>query len=295
MKGLVRAMVVVLAITAAGCFGEEEEKLPPVVVGAKTGTEQRILAELVAQKLEASGIPAERKFDLGTTADCDAAIRSGKIDVYVEYGGTALTQIVRSQSAGTLVTQGPDVILARLRSEYTAAGLVWTEPIGLDVPYAIVVRAGSGAASMAEAAAAAHGWRAGFSFEFQSRPDGFPAAKRGYNLDFAEVKTIDAAKLYQALADHSVDAVEGHATDAALAKLRLLALEDDRHAFGINPAIPVVRKATLEMYPGVKGALDGLYDTVHVAQMREMNEKVENAGQSPADVVRQFWADQSLF
>ena len=106
---------------------------------------------------------------------------------------------------------------------------------------------------------------------------------------------MDASKLYQALADHGVDAVEGHATDAALSKLRLLALEDDKHAFGSNLAIPVVRRDAMERWPAIKDSLDGLVDYLDAAKMRQMNEKVENTGALPADVVRQFISDESLY
>jgi glycine betaine/choline ABC-type transport system substrate-binding protein len=295
MRTKLRCLLIAAAIAMAGCTTEEEVKVPPIVVGAKSTTEQRVLAELVAQKLENSGIPAERKFDLGGTTECDAALRAGTIDVYVEYGATALTTIIRSPAAASILSQGRDALLTRLRAEYLPAGLLWTEPLGLDSPYAIVVRAGSGPVSMSEAAVASRGWRAGFSFEFQQRTDGFPAAKRGYNFQFSEVKTLDAAKLYPSLSDHSVDAVEGHATDAALAKQRLLALEDDRHAFGSNLAIPVLRRAALERYPGLKDSLDGLVDWLDTAKVRAMNEKVENNGVPVGDVVRQFISDQSLF
>jgi osmoprotectant transport system substrate-binding protein len=294
-KRILRHLVVALAIALSGCVTEDEPKPIPVVVGGKSTTEQRILLELIAQKIEGAGIPVERRPDLGGTTECDEALRAGKIDAYVEYGATALTTIIRSPAAASILTQGREALIARLRAEYGTSGLVWTEPLGLDSPYAMVVRGGSGAVSMSEAASGSHGWRAAFSFEFQQRPDGYPAAKRGYSFQFPEVKTMDSSKLYQALADHSVDVVEGHATDAALAKLRFLALEDNHHAFGINPAIPVVRRATLEKYPGIKGALDGLLDLLTAAAMRDMNEKVENNGASPADVARQFIADQSFY
>ena len=287
--------VIALTIAAGGCSPSEEEKIPPVVVGAKSTTEQKVLAELIAQRLEGAGLPVERRFDLGGTSECDTALRSGKIDLYVEYGATALTTIVRSQSAAQVLAQGRENLLTRLRAEYLPAGLLWLEPLGLESPNAIIVRAGSGAVSMSEAAAASKGWRAAFSFEFQSRSDGYPAAKRVYPFQFAEVKTMDASKLYAALADHSVDAVEGHATDAALAKLKLLPLEDDRGAFGTNPAVPVVRRAAVEKYAGLKPTLDAMLDTLDAKSMRDMNEKVENAGQAPGDVVRQYIADQSLF
>ena len=75
----------------AGCTGGGEH----VVVGSKNFTEQRILGELLAQTVESVGLRAERRLDLGGTFVCDAAIRAGQIDAYVEYTGTALTAVLK--------------------------------------------------------------------------------------------------------------------------------------------------------------------------------------------------------
>ena len=289
-----RCLVLAVAIIA-GCSSGDDKKIEPVVVGGKSTTEQRVLVELVAQKIEGAGMPVDRRFDMGTTSDLDSAIRAGKIDVYVEYGGTALINIARSAAAASVLAQGRDAIMARLRAEYGSTGLTWTEPLGLDAPYTLVVRGGSGAFNISEAARASHGWRAAFSWEFQQSSGGYPAARRAYAFDFPETKTLEASKLYPALADHSVDIVEGHATDPELQKLHFLALEDDKHAFGTNPAVPVVRIAALQKFPNLKGALDGMVDWLDAQKMREMNEKVANNGTPVGDVVRQFISDQSLF
>src|SRR5262249_22417036 len=74
----------------AACGGGDR-----VIVGSKNFTEQRVLGELLAQTIEAAGMPVQRRFDLGGTFVCDAALRGGQIDVYVEYTGTALTAVLK--------------------------------------------------------------------------------------------------------------------------------------------------------------------------------------------------------
>ena len=85
------AALLLLAL-AAGCRRSDDV----VVVGGKNFTEQRILGELVAQRLERAGLAVERRLDLGGTFVCDAALRAGEIDVYVEYTGTALGAILKA-------------------------------------------------------------------------------------------------------------------------------------------------------------------------------------------------------
>ena len=86
---MTRVLPLVLACAVACGRGDR------VVVGAKNFTEQRILGEIVAQTVEASGPKVIRRFDLGGTFVCDAAVRAGQIDAYVEYTGTALTAVLK--------------------------------------------------------------------------------------------------------------------------------------------------------------------------------------------------------
>ena len=85
-----KAAALTLLVLVLGCGRRGDV----VVVGSKNFTEQRILGELVAQTIEATGARVERKLDLGGTFVCDAALRAGQIDMYVEYTGTALAAIL---------------------------------------------------------------------------------------------------------------------------------------------------------------------------------------------------------
>ena len=68
---------------------------PHLTIGSKFFTEQVILAELVAQHIEArTGIPVMRKTNLGGTLLVHKALLSGDLDLYVEYTGTALTAVL---------------------------------------------------------------------------------------------------------------------------------------------------------------------------------------------------------
>ena len=105
-------------------------------VGSKNFTEQILLGELLAQTLEARGVTVERRLNLGGTFICDRAIRSGDIDVYVEYTGTALTAILRQPP----VTDARRV-LDEVRRRYADAGLTVLDPLGFENTFAILVRA----------------------------------------------------------------------------------------------------------------------------------------------------------
>src|SRR5579863_10469619 len=82
-----------LSAALAGCGKNEQDK---IVVGSKNFTEQIVLAELFAQQIEAhSRLRVERRLNLGGTFICHDALVSGKIDLYPEYTGTALTAVLK--------------------------------------------------------------------------------------------------------------------------------------------------------------------------------------------------------
>lgn len=281
-----RCLVLAFAVVLAGC---QEEKPPvPVVVGAKSTTEQRLLGEIVAQVLEDWDMVVERKFDLGGTAQIDEALRSGKIDVYVEYSGLALIQIVRAQNAGETFRAGANAVLQKLKTTYEPAGLAWAAPLGFDNPYVLVVHGSTAATTITEAVPSAANWRAGLPIDFQQRSDLLPALQKTYGLKFAEVKTIEADKAYQALRERQVDVVLGQANDAAIAKLSLRALDDDRKVLPIFEAVPVVRRAALQDNPDIPQALNSLNEMLDSATMRRMNAAVEIDKRPVAEVAEEW-------
>jgi osmoprotectant transport system substrate-binding protein len=277
-----RVALAAVLVLAVACSGGTR-----VVVGAKNFTEQRILGELLAQTVEATGLVAERRLDLGGTFVCDAALRAGQIDLYVEYTGTALTAILKEEPAGD-----PATVRARVQAAYAAAGLVWTAPLGFDNTFALVVRGAEAASAeirtITDAVPYAHDWRAGFGYEFAQRQDGYPGLARVYGLAFRQVSTMDLGLLYRALTDRQVDVVAGNSTDGLIEHLGLIALADDRHYFPPYEAAPIVRQVTLNRYPALATALERLGGKLPLETMRRLNYAVDGEHRDPAAVVREF-------
>ena len=59
----------------------------PIIVASKADTEGALLGNMIAEALEARGMPVERKIQLGPTNIVRAAILAGQIDLYPEYTG----------------------------------------------------------------------------------------------------------------------------------------------------------------------------------------------------------------
>lgn len=283
-----RAVIIVLAgLALAACGPAREERL---VVGSKNFTEQVILGELVAQHLETrTGLPVDRRFYLSGTYICHQAILAGRIDLYVEYTGTALTAILKEPPAGS-----PADVYRRVQRAYAQRfGLEVTEPLGFNNTFAIVIRGDDARRlnlrTLSEAAAYTPAWRAGFGYEFLERPDGFRGLAQTYGLRFASSPRImDLGLLYRALKEKQVDLVAGNSTDGLIAALDLVVLEDDRNYFPPYEAVPIVRQDTLARHPQVRRALAELADKISGAEMRRLNYAVDGEHRDAKEVVREF-------
>ena len=154
----------------------------------------------------------ERRLNLGGTFICDRAVRSGDIDAYVEYSGTARTAIFH-QPAETDARRAFEGVKRR----YAEAGLTLLEPLGFENTFALLVRGDVarrlGLRTLSDAAQYAPTWRAGFGYEFLQREDGYPGLARTYGLRFEAPPTaMDLSLIYRALAQGQVDLVAGDAT-----------------------------------------------------------------------------------
>ena len=275
----------VLAVAAlAGC-GDSA-----VVVGAKDFLEQDVLAEIVAQELEARGVEVERRLHLGGTHLAHQAVRSGRIDLYVEYSGTVLVEILDQPPLGD-----PEEVYRVVEREYLDRWeLVTGPPLGFENTFAFVVRRADADSlaldTITDLASVSPEWTIGVGPEFLDRADGYPGVTRAYGLRFDGVRQMDLGLLYRALEEGRIDVAVGNSTDGQIAALDLVVLRDDRLFFPPYQAIPVVRRETLERHPDVWPVLEALGGAVSAATMRELNRAVVEGNEDVATIVRRFRA-----
>ena len=103
----------------------------PLHVGSKRFTESYVLAEIIAQTAQQSGVRTQLRQGLGNTAIVHGALRSGQIDVYAEYTGTIAQEIVKAPANASL---------AELNQALAAQGLAVGIPLGFNNGYALAMR-----------------------------------------------------------------------------------------------------------------------------------------------------------
>jgi len=218
--------------------------LAHVTVGSKDFTESILLAEIVAQMLEAKNIEVDRKFDLGGNL-AHSALVGGQIDLYPEYTGTSFTAILHHQP----ITD-PKAVYDQVKREYDSQFNVEVSgPLGFDNTFAMLVRGEDARRynlkTISDAARYARKWQAGFGHDFVVRPDGYPGFSKTYGIQFAGVNEMSLDLTYQALASRQVDMNAGNSTDGRIAALDLVQLEDDRHYFPPYEGVFLTRKDAL--------------------------------------------------
>jgi osmoprotectant transport system substrate-binding protein len=277
----------------AGCGPPRENR---IVVGSKNFTEQAVLGEIFAQQLESkTSLHVERRFYLAGSFICQQAILAGRIDIYPEYTGTALTAILKEKPVGT----AEDVYL-RVKSEYEKRfELTLTPPLGFNNTFAIEIRGEDARRlnlqTISQAARYTPQWKPGFGYEFMERPDGFKGLAATYGLRFAEQPRImDLGLLNRALKDKQVDLIAGNTTDGLIPVFDFFVLEDDRHYFPPYEAVPIIRQETLHLHPEVGSAIAQLAGKISDQDMQQLNYAVDGEHRDVKQVVQEFLQKKAL-
>ena len=265
-------------------------------IGAKNFTESAVLAELMAQTIEAhTDLKVERRAGLGGTMICWAALKAGEIDIYAEYTGTGWATILGQTDKVTDPLRTFFYVRQRCRDEHDVH---WLEPFGLNNTYALAMReqeaAELGITRISDLVRHQRSVRAGFGFEFGSRNDGYPGLASAYGLKLANMRTVEHALAYEAIESGAIDLMDAYSTDGKLLRFKLRVLEDDRQFFPPYNAAPMVRGATLREHPEIERALSKLAFQLSDLDAQALNYIVEAEGVSPGNAARAFLEVEEL-
>lgn len=254
----------------------------PLVVGSKRFTESYILAEIVAQTA-APHARVEHRPGLGNTAVVFEALKAGAIDVYPEYSGTVDAEILKHAAPTELAT---------MRRELAAMGLGIGVPLGFQNGYALAMKADEarrlGIARLSDLAKHPE-LVFGLSHEFIGRADGWPGLAARYQLP-QRPTGIDHGISYEALAAGRIAVTDIYSTDAKIAELKLVVLEDDLAYFPRYDALLLYRLDVAERLPAAWRAIGSLEGRIAAARMIAMNGDAELRGRPFAAIAAGFVA-----
>ncbi|MFK7738733.1 MAG: glycine betaine ABC transporter substrate-binding protein [Planctomycetota bacterium] len=273
-------------------------------VGAKNFTESAVLAELMAQAIEAEiaaaggaglDLRVERRTGLGGTMICWTALTEGEIDLYAEYTGTGWATILGEQRTSTDSLRTFFAVQRRCLAEHDVQ---WLDPFGFENTYALSLRPEVadelGIRRLSDLVAHQDQIRVGFDPEFARRADGYLGLSEAYGFEFPQLRRLEHGLAYEAIQSNVIDLMNAYSTDGKLLRFGLRVLEDDRRFFPPYHAAPVVRRATLAKYPVVEAALTKLSFSLTARDAQAMNYLVEAEGQTPAAVAGALLADLGI-
>ncbi len=290
-SGLAVLCLLAVGSWAWGAVGGRSAR--PVVIGAKTFTEQYILADLMAQQVERrTGLPTRIVASLGSTVAFDALV-AGEIDAYVDYSGTIWATILRRDALPERREKVLEEVSRDLEEEH---GVRVVAALGFENTYALAMRdddaRARGIRRIADLRAAAPRLEIGGDYEFFQRPE-WVAVREAYGLEFAAQRSMDSALMYRAVADGAVDVISAFSTDGRIASFDLRVLEDDLGVIPPYDAIVLASARFLEEAPEAVEALADLAGRIDAAAMRRLNADVDDRGRSPSAVAAEWLAEAS--
>jgi osmoprotectant transport system permease protein len=259
---------VLAALTPLAALGKPSS----YVVGAKNFSEQYILAEVMAERLERSGAHVSRKEDLGS-AVAYRALAAGELDVYVDYSGTLWTNVLKRED-----NPGRAQVLAELTTELKKRdGVVVLGSLGFENAYAFAMRADRakalGIVSLADLARQAPRLTLGSDLEFLSRPE-WKAVDAAYDFNFKKERSFQPTFMYRALSGGEADVISAFSSDGRISADKLVTLTDPKGALPPYDAVILIspKRAGDER---LLAALKPLVGSISVEAMRAANYAVD--------------------
>ena len=243
-----------------------------VVVGAKNFSEQSILAQVMADRLQAAGFSATQKNDLGS-AVAYRAVANGEIDAYVDYTGTLWTNVLRrtdTPSRQALLTQLTQALQKR-------DGVKLLGPLGFENAYALAMRRDRaqalGIRTIADLAGRAPQLTLGSDLEFLSRPE-WTALQGAYGLHFKAERRFQPTFMYKSVTGGEVDVISAFSSDGRIAADDLVVLSDPKQAIPPYDAVILLspRRAHNARF---QKALVPMLNAIPVETMRKSNYSVD--------------------
>jgi glycine betaine/choline ABC-type transport system substrate-binding protein len=265
-----------------------------IVVGGKNFTEQDIMADMLKLLIEHdTNLHVKQKTWLDSNVAWNA-IKNGKIDIYMEYTGTGLVNILKKPPL-TDPQKVYDIVKQDFEQKYH---ITWLQPIGFNNTYAMAMTQEEadrlGIRTVSQMAAKPNQLVLGTEQDFITRQDTLKAMEKVYHVQFKSIKTMEIGLKYKALINGDVDVIDAFSTDGNIPAHHLVLLNDDKHVFPPYYAAPIIRDSVLKAHPELKDVLGKLEGKINDSEMQKLNEEVDLQHKNAMDVARQWLQQHGL-
>jgi osmoprotectant transport system permease protein len=290
-KSLISIVSVIIAaflINTVSSF--TQPKKADIVIGGKMGVEPEILMNMYKLLIEEnSALKVELKPNMGGTTFVYNALTSGSIDIYPEFTGTVIVDLLKEQPDSTDRKEVYEQARDGLKDKFN---LVLLEPMKFNNTYAIAVPSALAEQYNLKAITdlkSVEGMiNAGFTPEFPEREDGYLGIQKLYGIQFSKVQIMQPELRYAAVNSGEINLVDAYSTDSEIQRYNLTVLEDDLHLFPPYQGAPLLKNETLEKYPELRDILNKLSEKIIDDEMRKMNYEVAVEKKKANNVAKEF-------
>jgi osmoprotectant transport system substrate-binding protein len=268
-----------------------------LTIGSKNFTEQRVLAEIYAQGLRAAGYDARTKLDIGDEAQALAAVRSGEVDAYPEYTGTALLSFFGTRP--DQLPRDPQDAYAEAKKGFAKDGLVAFPPTPFTSSNEVAVTNETAKKldlmKISDLKSEASNLTLAGSKECRKRFDCLRGLEQVYGLRFGKFMVVPKADRHDVLTSGKADVSIVFTTDPQIQRESEVLLEDDRKMFPPYNSTLVVRKdVAASAGPALPRTLEKIQARLTDENMQELNARVDLDGQQPSDVAKAYLSENGL-
>ena len=297
-KKILVCIFAVMVLFFVGNIGADKMmKKNKLIIAGKLGTEPEILINMYKILIEENmdNIDVELKSGFGKTSFVFNALKSGEIDIYPEFTGTAVFTFLKenpvSNDAAEVYSQAKKGMVEKF-------DMIYLSPMKFNDTYALAVpqkfAEENNLMKISDLEKIKDKIKAGFTREFNDREDGYKGLKKLYGFELPDIKEFEPKLRYVAVQNGDINLIDAYSTDSELAKYNLVVLEDDKKLFPPYQGAPLLRKDTLKKYPQLETILGKLQNKITDAEMREMNYEVGVDGKRAEDIAREYLKKNGL-
>ncbi|WP_042349389.1 osmoprotectant update ABC transporter permease/substrate-binding subunit OpuFB [Bacillus massiliigorillae] len=261
-----------------------------VVIAGKLGSEPEILINMYKILIEEeTDLQVELKPGFGKTSFVFNALKSGDIDIYPEFTGTAISEFLKEKAVSN---NRAEVYEQASKGMLEQFDMTLLKPMSYNNTYALAVSKQIAEQyqlkNISDLRAVQKNIKAGFTLEFNDREDGYRGIQKLYNIKLANVVTMEPKLRYNAIKTGDIQVLDAYSTDSEIRQYQLQVLEDDKELFPPYQGAPLLRNETVKQYPEIVKALNKLAGKISDDDMREMNYQVNVEGKSAAEVAKEY-------
>ena len=309
------SLAVILGISLAGCglrsaSGAVLEAKPgsiqhydslegvKITVAAKDFTEQLILGNMLSIILAAAGADVTNLTNTPGSFGVRQAMLNGDANVSPEYTGTGWINYLGNDDP----IKGEQQQWLAVNEADKKNNMTWLPPAPMNNTYAFAIRESEAERlNVTKLSDLARLPQQDLTFcvesEFASRNDGFVPMLKTYGLSrdrLGSVTNLDTGVIYTATANGDCNFGEVFTTDGRIPSLNLRVLDDDRQFFPLYNLTEVINSDLLSAHPELADIFGQLNPKLTNDVMLELNAKVDNDGDDPALVARDWLVQEGL-